>query len=63
MIKVSELLINVVIKEQAKVADKPDPKYGNEVEIFLCSDGNTWLITLPAKRQNLSCQHQPCGTW
>lgn len=35
MVKVSELLINTVIAEQAKAADKPDPKYGNEAEIFL----------------------------
>lgn len=35
MAKVSELLINTVIHEQAKAADKPDPKWDRSRDVAL----------------------------
>lgn len=62
MAKIAELLINVVIHEQAKAADWPDPKKERSRVVAL----NVWrtrFIWLPAERQSLSCQRQYGGTW
>ena len=49
MVKVSELLINIVIMNGLKLLTSLTQN-GNEAEIFPCKHGNTWLRTLPVER-------------
>jgi len=56
MANVSESLINVVIRKQAKAADKPEPK-GAGARISFVKLGDTRTMMLPAERRSLTCQY------
>ena len=52
MVNVSESLLNVVSGNQAKVADKPEPKGGSRM--FPCKLGTHGQTGLPADRRHLT---------